>query len=201
MRVRQDKVFAVMREPANWQVRQNMVFAVISAPLFDTAIPSVTNLLALINRNVNRSVLNRDLTWDDIVADAPVVYSDEPAYNSQVTVRARPGFHFTKSITFKYNRIQLAGIFPAGGYELDSVDSTVHALLPVVNSLYGLVLDPVDIVDGPVHLTDSHLTLVAATTSPGFVPGSQFMVPFAGVTEQPLESAVTVGDLTGFSPA
>jgi len=199
MRVRQDKVYAVIRDTGNWQVRQTMAFAVVTSPVFDTQVSSKDNLLALINRNVNRSVLNRDLTLDDILIEAPNVYTDEPGYNSTVVVKPKPGFHYTKSITFKYNRINFPLIFPVGDYSLPRATGTIHGFLEAINTLYGVVLDPLDVVDGAVGLSDTQIVLTAANTSPGFIPGTQFTVPLSG--DVVLSAAITVRDMDGFDNA
>ena len=105
--------------------------------------------------------------------------------------------YLTSSGCLRSRRYSLAAAFAGKDVESFTTGSlTVHGALSDINSAFGLALTAADVVDGPIS---GGFTLVAATTSLWFVPGTQIGLGTAGVID--LAVAITVGDLTGFSPA
>jgi len=159
------------------------------APDFSVAGPVA--LLAAINREFKLT-----LTAAQVKFQAVATLS-HPFFNTVVTLAPLHGFPYAGSFQLQYRRYSLPTAFAGKDVgNFTTASATIHGALSDINSAFGLALTAADVVDGPIS---GGFTLVAATTSLWFVPGTQIGLGTAGVTD--LAVAITLGDLTGFTPA
>ncbi len=91
--------------------------------------------------------------------------------DSQVTLTATSGSGMTGSITISYARVQLGSI-PGSRNVVFTTGSAVNIsdILPLINTAYGINIQAVDIVDGPlpafIGIVDEHQTFTL-TAAPG----------------------------------
>lgn len=199
------RAVAITRDPAQLQLRNVRGFALTAAPqqlnlrnvrgfvlsAASKAPPAagIQAMLWLINQNAKQV-----FTLSQISIGSPAASSD-PRANSQVVVSALPGSGYGGSITLYYNRRTLASVFSNTAWLLPTIssDTTIKALIPQINSAYGVNLDPTDVVDAPVKAGATSLTLQAASTSYVFQPGDALKLPTVS-----LSSVVTITYLAGF---
>lgn len=102
--------------------------------------------------------------------------SGDAGNNTQVSATAGPASLLSGSMTFVYQRKPLAEIMselPVEAFDV-SAYSTVHELLDDLNTLTGMMFEPIDFENTPI--TGSSVSLQAASSSYYFIPGTQFLL-------------------------
>jgi hypothetical protein len=125
---------------------------------------------------------------------------DANGHNTSIALTAKAGTGYSGSTTFYYLRRPLTDAIPAGtSISLGTIASAtnVWALLPTINTKYGLSLVQQDVVNTAVPAGAGAIVLTIADGSYLFVPGSQSVVGIQSV----LSSAVAVTALPGFTNA
>lgn len=152
----------------------------------------VAAFLALLNANTSTVFTTSNLT-----VGAPQTTTPNNV-NTVVKITALPASGFSGSMNVYYTRRNLADAFP-GSQNLGTISSatTIYALLPTINSKYGLNLTTQDINDGPVPAGSTVIAITASNSSYVFKPGT-----VASVGQSvPLNTAAPITALMGFDNA
>ncbi|MCO6704719.1 hypothetical protein [Streptomyces sp. CHB9.2] len=126
----------------------------------------------------------------------PVVVSG--GYNSAVTLTAAPNSDFMGTVSIQYNRFKLEEAFKGKNTaQVIGAATSVHGRLAAINAFFGLKLEPRDVVDKPLVPDTPGFTLVAATTSYLFKPGTS--VTIGTVSGEDLSTLIENDQMDGFS--
>lgn len=199
--IRNVRGYALTSPPSQAQLRNVRGYALTAATKPPpTAQTGVNAMLWLLNQNIN---IATPFTLSQLTIGTPSSYSDPTGRNNaQVSVTAKSGSGYQGTMTAYYNRRTLDSVFNSTAWLLGTISSatTIRALIPQINTAYGVGLDPTDVVDGPVNAGATSLTLTIASGSYMFKPGSALMLPsvsLSGVTPVTLlsgfDSAAGVG--------
>lgn len=202
--IRNVRGYALTAPPTQTQVRNVRGYAlttVTKAP--PAAQVGINAMLWLLNQNLS---ITTPFTLSQINIGTPSSYSDPTGRsNAQVTVSAKTGSGYRGSMTAYYNRRPLDFVFNSNVPWLlgtISSDTTIRALIPQINSAYGVGLDATDVVDGPVPAGSTSILLTAATGSYMFQPGSFLRIPqFALASVAPLTKLAGFDSASGVGPA
>lgn len=123
---------------------------------------------------------------------------DASGHNTTVSLAALSNSGYSGSIVFNYKRRPITDAI-SGSISLGTIASntTVSAMLPTINSKYGVNLTAQDIVDGPVNAGATYIPLIVASGSWLFLPGTAVA---AGIV-QDLATATPATALSGFDNA
>lgn len=164
-------------------VRGYAFSSVQSAP--PKALTGPLALLGLINQNTVKTFVSADLSFG-----APVAQTGG-AQNTKVNVVANNSSGYAHNVDVFYNRIPIQNALPITPNTLPfsiPTDTTIVALLPQINTGYGVNLAASDIVDAPVKAGTPFFNLVMSATGYLYSPGSQTvigpLVDLATVTPQ-----------------
>lgn len=152
----------------------------------------ITAFLGLLNANTNKVFTTSNLT---IGAPQTTALNN---VNTVVRITALPASGFSGSMNVYYTRRNLADAFP-GSQNLGTIASatTIYALLPTINTKYGLNLTTQDINDGPVPAGATVFSVTASANSYVFQPGT-----IASVGQSiALSTAAPATALAGFDSA
>lgn len=195
--IRNVRGYALTSPPTQAQLRNVRGYALTAATKPPpTAQTGVNAMLWLLNQNIN---IATPFTLSQLTIGTPSSYSDPTGLNNaQVTVTAKSGSGYQGSMTAYYKRRTLDSVFSSTAWLLGTISSatTIRALIPQINTAYGVGLDPTDVVDGPVNAGATSLTLTIASGSYMFQPGSALMLPSVS-----LSNATPVTILSGFDSA
>lgn len=98
---------------------------------------------------------------------APAAVGGEAAAEAtSVVVSANSGSGYKGSQTFTYNRVPMS-FMNANEPDLvvETVEETIHALIPFLNSTFGIQLTEADIVDGPIAAQEPNVNAVITITA------------------------------------
>jgi hypothetical protein len=196
--LRQVSAFAMQKSSTQGQLRQVSAF-VMQKKQFQIKTGGLAGLWALIQADAKQTISQSQLS-----VSAPVADSSQINCNTYVTVAPIGTLLQQYSGTYKlyYNRTDIANAFLGGTnntWKLGTISSatTIRALIPQINTQYGLTLDPTDVVDGPVAANATKLQLVVDPNSYVFAPGTNVYLMNSVV----LSTAVTTVNLPGFANA
>jgi hypothetical protein len=196
--LRQVSAFVMQKSSTKGQLRQISAF-VMQKKLAQVKTGGLTGLWALIQADAKQTISQSQLS-----VSAPVVDSSKLNCNTYVTVAPIGTLLQQYSGTYKlyYNRTDIANAFLGGAnntWLLGTIASatTIRALIAQVNTKYGLALDPMDVVDGPVAAGTTKLHLVADANSYVYKPGTDVYL----MNTVALSAAVTSLNLPGFANA
>lgn len=120
-----------------------------------------------------------DVTFTIGTGTYPLVFgaltADASVLNTNTALSLTCPSKYSGSISVHYNRQLLTRAFPnAATTPLFSIPSatTIRALVPQINSTFGVHLVATDLVDGPVSAGATQITIAAASTSYMFTPAS-----------------------------
>lgn len=154
-------------------------------------------LYQLINDNVKPGI---GVTWSasNSTLGTPATDSTYGTTNTRISITAGSNSGYGGSVNLFYTRRPITDAI-TGSVSLGTIasDTTVVAMLPTINSKYGLNLTAQDVVDGVVKAGATFVTITIASGSWVFLPGS---VVAAGQV-QSLATATPVVDLLGFDNA
>lgn len=151
-------------------------------------------LLDLINADNTTS-----LPESAITLGAPVSTGDPTGLITTVVATAVSGSGYSGTQTFTYNRVDL-GFMAVNEPDLvlESEETTIHALIPLLNSTFGIQLTPDDIVDGPVpDLEPDVISQVTITAAAGSLVWAKSVTLDITQPLVPLSSVLTVTSLDG----
>lgn len=209
-KIKDAAVYAAVRVPSAIQIRA-LSALVMSANVQPQAIRAV-------NGNVMEAVRPRDFSIDPTVAVLSAVNREftlslvagtvsvtgrslagDAFFDAEAVLTALPGSGLKGSVAVRYRRYPFALAFQGKDTSAFVVGAatTIHALLPQINSQYNLALTTADVRDGAVPL-HGQVTLLTLATSIYFRPNEQIVL---GGIAPSLDTALTVGDLTGFNAA
>ncbi|BDD79829.1 hypothetical protein [Burkholderia phage FLC9] len=196
--LRQVSAFTLQQSATQGVLRQISAFTLQKTQVQQKA-GGLTGLWALIQADAKQTITQAQLT-----VSAPVADSSKPNTNTYVTVAPAGTLLQQYSGTTKlyYARTSITNAFLNGinqTWLLPAITSatTIRALIPTINTAYGLALDPTDVVDGPVAAGATSVTLVAAPNSYVFLPGTSVYV----ANQTALGAAITNVNLPGFTSA
>lgn len=154
----------------------------------------LTAMLAAINAEWNLS-----LTSALVSIENPRALAGDAMFDTLIDVRALQGSKLTGTMTLRYRRYAMADAFVGKDPAAFPVPeaTTIHAVLPRVNSFYNLALTTADVRNGGVA-ANGLVVLQAVSTSMRFLPNSLIRL---GTTVKDLNGSIAVGDLTGFTAA
>lgn len=162
------------------------------------AIPKNLETKQILLNLMNANTMGTQVAMKDLVFDFPEpnTYHNK---NSKVKVKFI-GVGYSGSTYFYYDRLLIERSFAAPDNTLPNipVNTTIHTLLPSLNTLLKSKLTTDDIEDAPVLAGAVRLWFVAKSTSFLYVPGSMVLI---GSPVPSLASVVTVTDLPGFEPS
>lgn len=144
---------------------------------FETPVPAVpvstTGDLALY-KLINNNSYFQNWSASNSTLGTPAADNSQPNCNTKISLTAKTASGYSGSLNLFYNRRPLGDVI-TGSVSLGTISSatTILALLPTINSKYGINLTSQDLVDGPVPAGSSTITLTAASGSWLFQPGSQ----------------------------
>jgi hypothetical protein len=141
----------------------------------------------------------KELTVDQVFFENPRALADDARYNSKVSMKPKPGFPYSGSMEFRYNRWPIVDAFqgldtttlPAGN------QTTVHARLAAINAAFGRNFATYDVVNSPVAANATAITLTVASTSFLFLPGTSITIG-GDLPANDLSINAPVTDLGGF---
>lgn len=141
----------------------------------------------------------KELPLSAVSFGAPTVVEGGAAEATSVTMSANTGSGYKGSQTFTYNRVPLSFMnVNEPDLVVETVEETIHALIPFLNSTFGIQLTEADIVDGPIAPqqpdVNSTITITAAPGSLVFV-GSVDLVSTLPLVD--LATLLTVTELDG----
>lgn len=139
----------------------------------DTTQPSRTELLSLLNSGNSKSYTLSQIVFSTIAPSTANVN-----YNTVVTVTGIPGNGYFNSKVVYYNRIDI-GLFFKSTLVLDPALLTgvmMWDILSQINSMLNLQLRQDEVVNEPVNLAASSLTLSISNTSEVWLPGSSVVI-------------------------
>jgi hypothetical protein len=196
--LRQASAFTLQKSSTQGALRQISAFTLQKTTVATTK-GGLTGLWALIQADAKQTILQSQLT-----VSAPVADTSKLNCNTYVTVAPTGALLQQYSGTTKlyYNRVDINNAFLGGTnntWKLGTIASatTIRALIPQINTQYGLTLDPTDVVDGPVAAGATKLQLVADPNSYVFNPGTSLYL----MNATSLAAAVTAVNLAGFDNA
>lgn len=194
---RKISAYALISTPALISVRKVAAYALASP----RSIPAKNKTsLALLYEIINNNSKSMVFTETDLIVTNPQSV-DYQGYNSKVNVATTILTKNYSGNTFLfYNRIPILNHFINDleiGFAVPA-NTTIHTLLPLINTAHNLLLTTADVVDGPVLTDPDTITLTGATTSFLYIPGSVVQIAKPAVS---LVDVVKVKDLSGFDPS
>jgi len=209
VKLKEAAVYAAVRPPSTLRVR-SLSALVLSSHVLPVNVKMVTGCVLESMRSQDYSkdpiaamlaALNREfkLTLStSTVALAARTLAGDSFFDAEIVLTAKPGSKMTGQTAIRYRRYPISDAFKG----LDTatfdvaVSTTVHALLPQINTQFHLALTTDDVADGAVN-AHQPITLQVIDTSIYFRSGDSITLGGA----PPLASAIVVGDLTGFDAA
>lgn len=184
--------YAMVEDPAVIDLRSFAGYAMVAAkPTVFFGLKGIAALLKAINYEQGLTLNETQVSFGD-----PTV--ETGYYDTGVVLTARSSWLYAGSKKLTYNRFTLADAFegksllkPAGAF------TSTHDWLPKINEVFGLQLEPRDIVLASVPANQPWMILRVAPTSYLYRPGS--LVTF-GDPANDFENLITVSDLNGFTP-
>lgn len=152
-------------------------------------------ILALVNSEAKSPFTSSQISIGEPAASNAVAFA-----NTTVVVTALPGSGYLGTCNLYYSRIPVSSVFvTTTQWLLGSITTatTLSALLPQINTLYGTYLDVTDIVDQPVPVGTTKLTITIAATSYVYQPGTQVQLE----NTVALTTAIATTALNGFQDA
>ena len=196
--LRQISAYTLQQSPSKGQLRQISAFTLQKKQL-QIKTGGLTGLWALIQADAKQTITQAQLS-----VSAPVVDTSQLNCNTYVTVAPIGTLLQQYSGTYRlyYNRTDINNAFVAGStntWKLGTLASatTIRALIPQINTQYGVALDPTDVVDGPVAAGATQVALVAAPNSYVYKPGTTVYL----MNAVQLATAVATVNLPGFTSA
>jgi hypothetical protein len=194
--IRNVRGYAMSAMPAKAQIRNVRGYVMSNATKPPpTSVTGAAALLWLLNQNT------KGVTFasGQLVIGTPQAYSDPSGRsNTQVLITANQSSGYSGSMTAYYNRRTLLSVFSNTGWLLGTISSatTIRALIPQINTAYGVGLDVTDVVDGPVAAGATSLVLTVASGSYMFKAGDVLQLPSYTLASKTPNTA-----LTGFDDA
>jgi len=187
--------FLLRDDPRGNGYREAAGFFLRSARNPDFTKDGKTALLAAVNKEWSLGLTAAKVDWVN-----PRIAPSTDGFSSLVTIVAKPGSKLLGQYDIRYNRYELIDAFVGKdvGSFIVSQNTTVYALLPVINSQFNLALTTNDVQDGSV-IANHSVTLRAGTGSFWFNPGGQVILGTAGSPS--LDAAIVIADLSGFAAA
>lgn len=193
MSLRKVSGYAMSKTPAQLNVRGTYVYGFYTPA--KVILRNKTNKLLLLDL-INMETIEA-FTLSRITMGPAVVNSVPFEKNTSIELTALPLSGFRDKVTLKYNRYPFDQYFPDATWKLNvTVATTLHTLIPAINTAYGYNLVTDDVVDQPIKANATTFEMTAAGTSYMFLPGTKVRLGvFLGT---PLNEVVTVTDLLGF---
>lgn len=146
----------------------------------------------------------KELPLSAVTFDAPVRMDPEDVENvaTSVTIRATTGSGYKGEQTFNYDRVPMSFMnVNEPDLIIETHELSVHALIPFLNTTFGIQLTTDDIVDAPVPVqqpdVNTTLTITAAEGSLVFAGSVDLTLTLPLVD---LATLLTVTDLDGLYP-
>jgi hypothetical protein len=182
----------MLEDPAVMAVRTLLGYAMVAKK--DTsffALKGVAALLKAINYEHKLTLTEAQVSFGD-----PTVETE--FYDTGVVLTARSTWLYSGSKKLVYNRFTLADAFEGKSLlKPDGAFTTTHDWLPKINEVFGLQLEPRDIVLASVPANQPWMILRTAPTSYLYRPGSLVTL---GDPANDLDNLITTTDLNGFTP-
>ncbi|MDR3392194.1 MAG: hypothetical protein P4L77_10730 [Sulfuriferula sp.] len=190
--IRQAPIHVLQQSPALGQVRQ-AVLHVLQPQRKNPTLIGAGAIYALINSESSVVWSASNSTLGSPSTDTSIANT-----NTAISITALQVSGYVGTYTLHYNRTSLAAQFASTAWLLGTISAatTIHALIPQINSAYGVYLDPTDIVDGPVAANATQLVLQVASTSYVYASGTGLALPSIS-----LATATPVTTLPGFASA
>lgn len=160
----------------------------MSAPPFNIA--GSVAILNLLNTQAKKV-----FTYSDIAIGGPVAITDDGVVNTEIEVTAYPISGYKGTTKLQYKRVPIYNAVDNKALLINiNSNTTIHALLPSINSAYGLALTTSDVENTAVSIGAALISLTAASTSYVYLPGS---ILYLGQVV-PLNTLVTDVTLSGW---
>lgn len=199
--LRQVHALVLQEATVNASLRQVHLLT-LSGPTADLGIPagkkaSETLISAIL---ATASTAGKAVTAADFTLEDPVAITGTK--NTSVKATASNLDAVSGTQTFRYDRktIASAGYLFTAPIETGSGNTSVLAQLAKINALTGIVFEARDLVDTPIADGDNQVTLVAASTSYVFIPGTTLTIALHSSTPS-LATAIANAQLNGFQAA
>lgn len=162
--------YVVQNTPVGGTLRNIQGYAAQSVPALQKPIGGNTSLYTFIN-------IASTFKWTttNSALGSPVSDDSVAGVNTSIVLTARPVSGYKGSLVLRYRRRDLLDAFQSqqAVIQSPSADTSVHALLGTINTAYGYELTTSDLEDTAVLAGATSLTLVVASGSYMFVPGTQ----------------------------
>lgn len=168
-------VSAMYSEPNPLALRNVQGYALVADIPFPKAVNGIT---ALMNLVLAQSKITRPASHFTLGVPEAYSGSETVLHNSRVRVTATAAAALQGSMYFYYSRASLIRIPTDLTAIVIGSATTVHALIPTINSASGMVLTTDDLVDGPIPAGAVEATITAAATSRFFLPGDTAQIGF-----------------------
>jgi len=193
VQLRSTSMFVLEEQKSAFNVRKISAFvleAVIPASLF-TSLNGLETLRAAIKKELGIAVNDALATFGN-----PVTVSG--TYNTAVTLTATPDTDYEGTVSIQYNRFKLAEAFKGKDTsQVIGAATTIHGRLATINSFFGLKLEPRDVVDKVLLPDAPGFTLVVASTSYLYQPGTTMRIGVENAND--LSIQIEVDQMNGFS--
>lgn len=210
MNLRNAPVYAIVTEAPGAQLRSTSLFVLEeSKPYVDlrkvtafvmtaevkpslfTSLNGLETLRLAIKKELGVSVTDALATFGNPVPLTGV-------YNSAVTLTANPNSDFQGTVSVQYNRFPFEEAFKGKDTsQVIGAATSIHGRLATINSFFGLKLEPRDVVDKVLKPDTPGFTLVAASTSYLFKPGTSITI--GSVSGSDLGTVIENDQMDGFS--
>ena len=194
--MRQTIPLVLANDPRQGQLRQMSVLALVEQDRgTDFSQTGLAHLIATINKEYKCTFTSAQVKLDNLAVNA------NPAFNTKVRLSPASGqLPYSGSIELWYNRYVISDAFKGKDTSSFTIaqDTTVFALLPTINSQYGVNLVQGDVVDKVVKKADGGFVLDVAPSSYWFRSSS---IQIGTPVDNSLSAAFTTKKLSGFDPA
>lgn len=175
--------YAMGQAPLSIQLRTLSGYAMVPFAKLPLATNGQTSLMNLI---LQKSKITRPASQFSLGLPEA---STEPGYDTKALLTALPAAQLSGSMYWYYNRVHMNRLTNLSGIVIGAAAST-HGLIAAINTATGMLLTTADIVDTPIVAGSVEVTIVAATTSYFFVPGSTAQVGFTPTLASKFKSDV-----------